>query len=165
MNGFIGSKERIAQVKVLDRLSKLIPDRWGGISEFLQYDEYWHRYNGQVSETQDKTSCLKVFDKITGSDKDDKYVCSSIEGLLEEYDIQICPECLHIMLDEAEKQFERSCSLMEFKLSLFEGNRDFVEKLIQVEGYQEFYYLVNSLLSEHIQEVTEEKKRKNPTFE
>ncbi|RAS88194.1 hypothetical protein A3863_14460 [Priestia endophytica] len=127
---------------ILERMVKITPcmDR---TTELLKYDEYWHRFNGKVTESHDKTLCGEVFKRVQDENRDETYICASIEDFK---DLSICPSCLKIWHEEAEREFEEHQLLGQFDIRLWKENKDFVKLFIENEGYDKLERVVNDFI-------------------
>jgi hypothetical protein len=127
---------------ILERMVKLTP-RMDRITELLKYDEYWHRFDGKVTENHDKTLCGEVFKCVQPGDNNETYICASIE---EFKGLPICPSCLKIWHEKVETTFEKNQILGQFELSLRKENADFVKLFIENEGYDKLDEVVNNFM-------------------
>ncbi|WKA56817.1 hypothetical protein [Planococcus shixiaomingii] len=139
------------QAAMLDKLIKILP-RGHRLYELLKYDEFWHRFDGKITENHDKTLCGEIFKSLVGDgvDVDDAtYKCDDIR---EFKDLEICPTCLKTWYETETTKFERNLFIGELEISFSEPNKDFLGLLIEKEGYDKVNDLINGLLYRHLQE-------------
>lgn len=134
--------DKALQKVMLERMVKITPymDR---IYELLKYDQYWHRFDGNVSETHAKALCGNVFESVG----EENYKCDHIEDFVE---LPICPNCLKIWYELTEKEFEENQLLGKFELNLWEENAEFVRLFIENEGYDKLRDTVNEFIFDYL---------------
>lgn len=141
-------------------MSKIIPssDR---IYELFKYDQFWHRYDGKVTEEHDKALCGRVFEKLIEEESGFKeianlkineyknYKCDLLEKFK---DLPICPDCLQVWHERTETEFEKNQLLGRIELSLWEENAMFIQMFIENEGYDKLNKIVNEMLFEYLED-------------
>ena len=125
---------------ILDKIQKITPGRYQS-TEFLHYDEYWHRFNGRVDDGQDVALCGHVFPTVqkTGDRYKDVYFEEAKE-------LNLCLGCLQRWHDTVEGIFQKDVLV---GIELNEENTRYVEELVREEGYISVSNLVNRYLDEH----------------
>lgn len=117
------------------------------VTELLKYDEYWHRYDGRISETSHKSLCGKVFEVDREINNSNYYICNLLENFME---IPICPNCLDIWLEKEECDHSSKCGAGRFEVNFTYGNHYFIKHFIEYKGYDKFNLLINNLIESYV---------------